>query len=554
MSDPLQRKPGAEAGAKAATSAQPMVEWAFDAPGTSALSPAPVPEPVPAPKPAQSPAPAAAAAPAGPAAVADAPTGPPTPPAQPPAPPAPPQGKQPGGEARQAPRGRVRVLAGVATVVLVAGATVGTLEVTGGNSSTQKAGEAANSSPLTILGLPTYSSASASPSAAKKTTTKPAAPKSVVTTATSKSGSSSQSGGLTAAEQAALASASPAGQHIAIVKNGSGSAYAFAVSGAHTLVYAYQSSTGPGGWTNFSTVPGSPNDLVSEPGAAVDKDGSVEVFARNADGQVVDGSQGSSGFSWSTVGSSLPGTAADDPAAILQPDGEISVFTRLTNGQVAMASQKAANGGGWSAWSSMGGDVSGTPVVYSDPDGTVDLFAISGSGTLVADIEAYGSFIGWNTLGSSPDNLAYDPMPVANQNGQTEVFVTTSDGNMDSVWGTGSGSSWTWGSPVTGENLGSGIASSPTGYAWGTDGHLEIFARLANGELAHAWQNEPNGETDWSLWGTLPGSPNGYPTAYMNGDGAPEVLMLTSSNEIEFDFWLTSTSAWSAPVVMPGDV
>ena len=90
-------------------------------------------------------------------------------------------------------------------------------------------------------------------------------------------------------------------------------------------------------------------------------------------------------------------------------------------------------------------------------------------------------------------------------------------------------------------------------FPWG-DGHLEVFARLADGLLAHAWQNKPNGVQDWSLWGTLPGSPYGNPTAYMNGDGVPEALMLGPSSEVQFDYWLTSGSAWSDPVIVPGGV
>jgi len=506
MADPLRRKP--DSAAKAAKRSKQMVEWTFESPNI--------------PKPADSGTEGK-------------------------------QGGQAGGKQSQ-PRVRVRVLTGVATVVLVAGAAVGTLKVTGG---TPPQSEAAHDSPLMILGLPTYASESAAPVAAKK-----ASPKVVVSKTTAKAAPSSPasttaaaSTALTSQETAALANASASGQHVALVKNSSGSAYAFALSSAHTLLYAYQSSTGPGGWTNFNTVPGSPTDLVGEPAAAVDKGGSLEVFARNADGDLVDGSQTSSGFSWNvSAGGSLPGTPVGTPTTVLQPDGDISVFIRLGNGQVAESSQTAPNGRAWTAWSSLGGDISSDPVAYSDPDGLVDLFAVSSSGTLVADIEAYGAFMGWNTLGSSPDGLVDDPLPLPNQNGQTEVFVTTSAGDMDSVWGTGGSTSWTWGAPVTGQDLGSPIASSPSGYAWTTDGHLEIFATLADGDLAHASQNEPNGETDWSLWGTLPGSPSGYPTAFVNGDGNPEVLMLSPYNEIEFDYWMSSTSAWSAPIVMPGDI
>jgi hypothetical protein len=500
MADPLRRKPEAGAAAKAAKSSKQMVEWTFESPNI--------------PKPAE-PRPA---------------------------------------EKRPRSRARVRVLAGVATVVLVAGAAVGTLKLTG---STSPQGDAAHSSPLMLLGLPTYTSESPSPTVAKKVSAKAVVSKAVVRAVSSSpaSATTAASSALTSRETAALANSAASGQSMALVKNGSGSAYAFALSSAHTLLYAHQSSTGPGGWTDFATVPGSPTDLVSEPAAAVDKDGGVEVFARDADGDLVDGSQTSSGFSWDdSAGGSPPDTPAGDPTTVLQPDGDISLFIRLGDGQVAESSQKSPNGGGWTAWSSLGGNISGDPVAYTDPDGLVDLFAVSSSGALVADIEAYGAFMGWNTLGSSPDDLVDTPLPLPNQNGKTEVFVTTSAGSMDSVWGTGGSTSWTWGAPLTADELGSGIAGSPSGYAWSTDGHLEIFARLANGDLAHAWQNEPNGETDWSLWGTLPASPSGDPTAFMNADGSPEVLMLSPYHEIEFDYWMTSTSAWSAPIVMPGDI
>ena len=500
MADPLRRKPEAGAAAKAAKSSKQMVEWTFESPNI--------------PKPAE-PRPA---------------------------------------EKRPRSRARVRVLAGVATVVLVAGAAVGTLKLTG---STSPQGDAAHSSPLMLLGLPTYTSESPSPTVAKKVSAKAVVSKAVVRAVSSSpaSATTAASSALTSRETAALANSAASGESMALVKNGSGSAYAFALSSAHTLLYAHQSSTGPGGWTDFATVPGSPTDLVSEPAAAVDKDGGVEVFARDADGDLVDGSQTSSGFSWDdSAGGSPPDTPAGDPTTVLQPDGDISLFIRLGDGQVAESSQKSPNGGGWTAWSSLGGNISGDPVAYTDPDGLVDLFAVSSSGALVADIEAYGAFMGWNTLGSSPDDLVDTPLPLPNQNGKTEVFVTTSAGSMDSVWGTGGSTSWTWGAPLTADELGSGIAGSPSGYAWSTDGHLEIFARLANGDLAHAWQNEPNGETDWSLWGTLPASPSGDPTAFMNADGSPEVLMLSPYHEIEFDYWMTSTSAWSAPIVMPGDI
>lgn len=444
------------------------------------------------------------------------------------------------------PKVRVRIIAGVAAVVVAGGVAlgVGMLDKPSKGSKTvvdDAAHAAASAGKRTTASTPAHKASSST--GAGRSTSAPSA-------------GGGGGGGVSAAaastrEQSAGPSINPVGQ-LVVVKNGAGQAYAFALSSDGTLVYAAQSSTGPGSWSAFQELPGTPTDAVSAPAAVTDQDGHLEVFARVASGQIVDGWQTSSGgWSWdgAVTGGALPGTAAGSPNAVLRADGTVQVFVRLSDGSVIAAAQRQANGPtGWTGWSSLGGALSGNPVPFNDSDGDVDLFGRSTSGTLVADFLSGGSWTGWSALGSSPGGLAYDPDPIANANGVTEVLVTTASGGMDGAEGSG-GESWNWSVPLAGANLGSAIVSPPSALQW-SDGHLEVFARLANGELAHAWQNAPNGVTDWASWGTLPGAAGGSPVALSNGDGTPEVLMPTGSASSEFDYW--RGSEWSAPVVMTG--
>ena len=438
------------------------------------------------------------------------------------------------------------VLAGIAILVVAMVAVIAS--TSGGSTPAKNAADTGvpGSSPapagsLVALGGATGSAAPAASSA------KPLVPAATSTSADA------------AALQAEIAgnehAASAVGQHIALTTDGGGGEFGFALDSGRSLMFAFQSAKGPGGWSNFAAVPGSPADLVSEPAAAADQSGDVEVFARDAVDHLVAGWQtANGGWAWSEqIGGALPAAPVGDPAALRRPDGKVEVFVKLDGGAVATATQQGTSDtSGWSNWTSLGGDLGGNPVAYADSDGDTDLFARSASNTLVADfLSGSGSWSGWTTVSSSPADLVADPFALNNHGGLTEVFTTTSAGNLDSTWGNG-GAQWTWGAPLTGNSLGSAIIGTPTGISWPADGHLEIYAALANGQLAHAWQNAPDGTTNWSLWGTLPGNPGGYPAAFVNGTGAPEVMMFGPSSEIGFIFWLGTQ--WSAPIAMPGAI
>lgn len=354
--------------------------------------------------------------------------------------------------------------------------------------------------------------------------------------------------GLTSSTNLSVPSSSP-GQRFSVAVNGSSFAGAFALSGSGTVIYATQSSR-----TNLSSytgVPGGPTNAASAPAAVTNADGHLEVFVRTAGGQIADGWQTSGGWHWDSAvsGGALPGTPVGDPDAVKLADGRVALFTRLYGGAVAETAQTQPNGTqGWAGWTSLGGSLAGNPVPFMDADGNLDVFGISTSGTLVLDTWNGSRWSGWNTVGSSPGGLADDPAPVADASTGTEVFVTTASGSVDHVWITSSG--WVWGVPLAPDTLGAGLVGTVGAMRW-SDGHVEVFARLADGRLAHAWQNSPNGSKGWSGWGVLPGYPISAPTAYLNPGGTPEVVALGSSTTAGFSYW--TGSEWSAPTGVSGN-
>ncbi|MBR7833013.1 hypothetical protein KDL01_07050, partial [Actinospica durhamensis] len=288
------------------------------------------------------------------------------------------------------------------------------------------------------------------------------------------------------------------GALISVAATGSADA-AFALSPTHTLVYAAQQA-GPGGWSSFNAVPGQPSGAAGAPAAVTDTAGDLEVFDVLADGAIAGGRQTSAGWQWSVpaTGAAPPGTPTGDLSAITRPDGRIEVFVRLSDGSVAAAVSSSATGsGGWSAWTELGGSLAGRPVPFDDAGGDLQLYGRSSAGTLVWTVWNGSSWSGWSTI-AGPTDLAADPTPISNQDGGTEVFVTTGSGQVDHAWIDTSGQ-WAWGGQLAADNLGSTLTGQVAALRW-PDGHLEVFARLADGRLAHAWQNSATGATGWSGW------------------------------------------------------
>lgn len=361
--------------------------------------------------------------------------------------------------------------------------------------------------------------------------------------------SASDAAGRQPAGSTAPVAASEPGRRFSVVASRS-SATAFALSGSGTVLYATQGA-GPGGWSAFRAMPGSPKSAVSAPAAAADADGHLEAFVRLADGQIADGWQDAGSWHWdgAITGGAMPGTAVDNPGAVRMSNGAVAVVTRLRGGAVAVTAQKVPNGTtGWGGWVVIGGELAGDPVPFTDANGNLDIFGVSTAGTLVLDQWNGGSWTGWQTVGSGgPTDLAYDPTPASNESGSTEVFVTTTAGTVDHVWLTSGG--WVWGVPLAANRLGATVVDTVGAAEW-PGGRIDVFARLADGGVANTRQNTPNGATGWSGWSSLPGSLIGAPTAYLDSRGELEILALASPSHAVGEYW--NGSRWVGPADLPG--
>ena len=115
--------------------------------------------------------------------------------------------------------------------------------------------------------------------------------------------------------------------------------------------------TGP--WSAWSSLAGG---ITSDPAAAVNTDGRLEVFARGTDDalwhiwQTVPHAG-----PWSAWGSLAGGITSD--AVVVNSDGRIEVFARGTDNALWHIWQTAPGAGPWSAWGSLAGTLI-SPAVY----------------------------------------------------------------------------------------------------------------------------------------------------------------------------------------------
>jgi hypothetical protein len=162
------------------------------------------------------------------------------------------------------------------------------------------------------------------------------------------------------------------------------------------------------------------------------------------------------------------------------------------------------------------------------PDGSPVLLARARDGALMADRFASGSWSGWIPL---PGGHVYTGIPaVLKGRGDGRLFVVarTTSGKLALLWQPASGRG-AWDGPVA---LGSERTSSdPAMVAW-PDGHLEVFARLADGSLGTASQSGAAVTSGWSGWSSLGGSLAGAPAVALDSRGDPQIFAVSSDGSL----------------------
>ena len=106
------------------------------------------------------------------------------------------------------------------------------------------------------------------------------------------------------------------------------------------------------------------------------------------------------------------------------------------------------------------------------------------------------------------------------------------------------------------EELGTDTFEGRPAVAANSDGRLEVFARSADGNVWHAWQDQATAGSTWSSWSAIPGNLESDPSAARNADGRLQVFAVTPGGYL-WSAWQQvagTTTNWSVWHLVGGDV
>jgi hypothetical protein len=268
--------------------------------------------------------------------------------------------------------------------------------------------------------------------------------------------------------------------------------------------------------------------------AAIDNDGTLDIFQRRSDGALWHNRQLRAGGSWGGW-SPLQGVLIGPPSVGVNGDGRLEAFVRGTDNALWHTWQRTA-GGSWSSWVSRDGQLTTPPLVQENHDSRLEVFGRGTDNALwhIWQLSPGGAWSRWESLGGI---LTSAPGVFINQDGRIEVFVRGATNDLWHIWQVKAGGAWSkW------ESLGGGFKS---GAAVGIndDGRLEIFARGLDDALWHDWQLSAGGV--WSGWNSLGGGLTTAPVVGLNADGRLEVFVRGLDNAIWHIWQVSAGGVWS---------
>ena len=296
-----------------------------------------------------------------------------------------------------------------------------------------------------------------------------------------------------------------------------------------------------GGWSGWNKLGG---QTVSNPVVSADADGRLEVFTI-VNGHLYHTFQLPGGGWYDTWIDEGDGNLVGEPAAMLNSNGSLEVFARNSAGALEHKWQTSANGS-WSGWASLGGILHSDPGVGRNGDGRLEVFGL-GTDNRLYHIWQTAPHAGWSDWGGFGGiTLQGTPHVGPNADGRLEVFVTGSDDQLHHIaqlpgggWSgwIDAGSFGVIGEPAVGRN---------------GDGRLEVFARGSDGALWHLWQTAPN--SGWTTGAAFGGtSLASDPDVGANADGRLELFWRAPGGNVETIFQQVG-GGWSAIVDFGGNV
>jgi GH25 family lysozyme M1 (1,4-beta-N-acetylmuramidase) len=325
-----------------------------------------------------------------------------------------------------------------------------------------------------------------------------------------------------------------------VAQNADGRLEIFARAPDNAVWHDWQSSAN-GGWNGWSKLGG---QTASNPVVSADADGRLEVFTI-VSGHLYHTFQLPGGGWYDTWIDEGDGNLVGEPAAMMNSNGSLEVFARNGAGALEHKWQTSANGA-WSDWASLGGVLHSDPGVGRNGDGRLEVFAL-GSDDRLFHIWQTAPHAGWSDWGGFGGiTLQGTPHVGPNADGRLEVFITGSDDKLHHIAQVPGGG---WSAFIDGGSF--GVVGEPA-VARNADGRLEVFARGSDGALWHLWQTAPN--SGWTTGVPFSGtSLASDPDVGPNADGRLEVFWRAPGGNVETIFG-QGGAGWSTVVDFGGNV
>jgi serine protease len=252
----------------------------------------------------------------------------------------------------------------------------------------------------------------------------------------------------------------------------------FARGADGNLYHAWHTSP-DGDWSDVTRL-GLAGGFTSDPAAAVNEDGRLEVFIRGGDLQLYHTYQSRhlpviGGFLWISHSESLGGSLAGAPAAARNADGTLQVFARFADGSIRTIQQGSPNEP-FGAWTDFGFTATADPTAIAI-GGMIQVFARGTDNTIWHRGAALSGFGSWTRIELGTVSAVATGARAAAALDATGMLVMAVRDESRHIHFARLGATWTALTP-----LGSNLASDPALAMNG--GALQAFATGTNRVLA----------------------------------------------------------------------
>ena len=284
----------------------------------------------------------------------------------------------------------------------------------------------------------------------------------------------------------------------AIATGAQGRLVVFARTVGGNLVALWQQSPGSRSWNGPKQL--GTTAVTSDPTAVTWSDGHIQVFARLGDGALGAASQlNAASFADWSAWQPLGGHLGSAPVAALNQDGSPEVFA--VGSDHTLVHDYWLNGA-WAGVSALPGGktFTGVPAVGRDEDGRLELFARTSSGTIENMWQNSAGSGPWDGPAAIPiSNPISDPAVMSVNGGRLELFAVVANGTMEHTWQKDPNGASGWNSPAS---LSGSAVDAPAVIR--VNGISELFAKGPDGKVGYDHLDHPVGT--WSGWSGLAGA------------------------------------------------